>query len=79
MFADLQSFISPLLAIFGDNRFIQAALAIALSLFAALIFDRVIINGLKNLASKTRLDLDDHVIGLLHAPIYASILRKSVV
>lgn len=74
MFADLQSFISPLLAIFGDNRFIQAALAIALSLFVALIFDRVIIKGLKNLASRTRLDLDDHVIGLLHTPIYASIL-----
>lgn len=74
MFADLQSFISPLLAVFGDNPLIQAALAIALSLLVALIFDRVIINGLNRLASKTRLDLDDHVIGLLHTPIYASIL-----
>jgi len=78
MFTDLQSFVSPLLAIFGDNRFIQAALAIALSLLIALIFDRVIIKGLKNLASRTRLDLDDNVIGLLHTPIYASILLLGI-
>ncbi|PCJ25103.1 MAG: mechanosensitive ion channel protein [SAR86 cluster bacterium] len=74
MFAQLQSFIAPLLTVFGDNRFIQAGLAIALSFLAAWIFNRVIITGLKNLARRTRLDLDDHVIDLLHTPIYNSIL-----
>ena len=73
MFADLQSFISPLLTVFGDNRFIQSSLAIALSFIVAWIFNRIIITGLKNLAQKTRLTLDDQIIGVLHGPIYNSI------
>jgi len=78
MFADLQSLISPLLSIFGENRFIQASLAIALSFVVAWIFNRIIITGLKNLAQRTRITLDDHVIGLLHGPIYNSILLLGV-
>ena len=74
MFANLQSLISPLLTVFGDNRFIQSSLAIALSFIVAWIFNRIIITGLKNLAQKTRLTLDDQVISLLHGPIYNSIL-----
>ena len=74
MFANLQSLISPLLTVFGDNRFIQSSLAIALSFIVAWIFNRITITGLKNLAQKTRLTLDDQVISLLHGPIYNSIL-----
>ncbi|MEE2607701.1 MAG: mechanosensitive ion channel family protein, partial [Pseudomonadota bacterium] len=74
MFANLQSLISPLLTVFGDNRFIQSSLAIALSFIVAWLFNRIIITGLKNLAQKTRLTLDDQVISLLHGPIYNSIL-----
>jgi hypothetical protein len=55
MFANLQSLISPLLTVFGDNRFIQSSLAIALSFIVAWLFNRIIITGLKNLAQKTRL------------------------
>ena len=78
MFADLQSLISPLLSIFGENRFIQASLAIALSFVVAWIFNRIIITGLKNLAQRTRITLDDHVIGLLHGPIHNSILLLGI-
>ena len=78
MFADLQSFISPLLTVFGDNRFIQSSLAIALSFIVAWIFNRIIITGLRNLAQKTRVTLDDQVIGLLHGPIYNSILLLGI-
>ena len=74
MFEDLQSFISPLLTVFGDNRYIQALLAVALSFLAAWLFNSVIITGLKKLALKTHFDLDDHLVELLHAPIYNSIL-----
>ncbi len=74
MFEDLQSFISPLLTVFGDNRYIQALLAVALSFLVAWLFNSVIITGLKKLALKTHFDLDDHLVELLHAPIYNSIL-----
>jgi MscS family membrane protein len=74
MFEQLQSAILPLLTIFGDNRYIQATLAVALSFLAAWLFKNIIITSLKRLALKTLFDLDDHVFGLLHSPIYNSIL-----
>jgi MscS family membrane protein len=78
MLEQLQSSILPLLTIFGDNRYIQAALAVALSFLAAWFFNEIIITGLKRLALKTHFDLDDHVFGLLHSPIYNSILLLGV-
>ena len=74
MFEQFQSFISPALTVFGDNPYIQAMLAVILSFMAAWIFNRVIITGLKKLASKTHFEFDDHLFALLHSPIYNSIL-----
>ncbi|MCH8265693.1 MAG: mechanosensitive ion channel [Proteobacteria bacterium] len=74
MFEEFQSFISPFLTVFGDNRFIQALLAVVLSFVAAWIFNRVIITGLKKLATRTPFEFDDHLFGLLQTPIYYSIL-----
>jgi MscS family membrane protein len=74
MFEELQSFISPLLTVFGDNRYTQAALAVSLSFVVAWLFNRIIITGLKQLAQKTQFALDDHLFDLLHSPIYNSIL-----
>ncbi|MBL4821427.1 MAG: mechanosensitive ion channel [Gammaproteobacteria bacterium] len=74
MFEEFQSFILPALTIFGDNLYIQAMLAVLLSFVAAWFFNRVIISGLNKLARKTRFALDDHVLELLHSPIYNSIL-----
>ncbi|HIN91067.1 MAG TPA: mechanosensitive ion channel family protein, partial [Porticoccaceae bacterium] len=74
MFEQFQSFISPALTVFGDNRYIQAMLAVILSFVAAWIFNRVIITGLKKLALKTHFEFDDHLFSLLHSPIYNSIL-----
>ena len=74
MFEQFQSFISPALTVFGDNRYIQALLAVVLSFAAAWIFNRVIITGLKKLAARTPFEFDDHLFGLLQTPIYYSIL-----
>lgn len=74
MFEALQSLITPILTIFGDNRYVQAMLAVALSFVAAWLFNRVILTGLKKLALKTQFDLDDKLIILLHSPVYNSIL-----
>ena len=78
MFEEFQSFITPALTIFGDNRYIQALLVIAISFVAAWLFNRVIITSLKKFARKTDFDLDDHLIGLLHSPIHISILLLGV-
>ena len=74
MLEEFQSAISPVLTVFGDNRYVQAVLVVALSFVAAWLFNLVIITGLKKLALKTRFDLDDHLIRFLHSPIYNSIL-----
>ena len=74
MFEEFRSLISPVLTIFGDNRYIQALLAVALSFVAAWLFNRIIINGLRKLTQKTHFDLDDHLVDLLNSPIYSSIL-----
>lgn len=74
MFEQLQSAITPLLNAFGDSRYIQAVVVIMLSFVAAWIFNRVIITSLKKLAQKTQFDFDNHLIELLHSPIYYSLL-----
>lgn len=74
MFEEFRSLISPVLTIFGDNRYIQALLAVALSFIAAWLFNRIIINGLRKLTQQTHFDLDDHLVDLLNSPIYSSIL-----
>lgn len=78
MLEEFQSAILPLLNIFGDSRYIQALLAVALSFLAAWVFNRVIINGLKKLTLLTQLELDDHLIEMLHKPVYYSILLLGI-
>lgn len=74
MFEELQLSITPLLTYFGDNHYVQAMVVVALSFIAAWIFNRVIITSLKKLALKTRFDFDNHLIELLHSPVYYSLL-----
>jgi len=74
MFEELQSTILSVVAVFGDNSYIQALLIITLSVFVAWIFDHMIITNLKKMAAKTRFDLDNHLFDLLHSPIFNSIL-----
>jgi small-conductance mechanosensitive channel len=40
----------------------------------ALIFDRFIVTTLRSLATKTKIEIDDHLINLLHRPIYSSVI-----
>ncbi len=51
---------------------VQAGLIVLASLIVAKIGDFVVTRGLRVLAGKTRTDLDDKLIALLHKPIYVS-------
>jgi len=59
---------------FDDYPWIQALGMVAASVLIAWIFDRFIISTLKRLAVKTKFELDDRLIELLHGPIYSSII-----
>ena len=78
MFEQLQAALLPYLTVFGDNLYIQALLTITLSALVALFFNKVIITSLKKLTQRTAFELDDHLIILLHSPIFNSILLLGI-
>ncbi len=59
---------------FDDYPWIQALGMVAASVLIAWIFDRFIISTLKRFAVKTKFEIDDRLIELLHGPIYSSII-----
>lgn len=59
---------------FDDYPWMQALGMVAASILIAWIFDRFIISTLKRLAVKTKFEIDDRLIELLHGPIYSSII-----
>jgi len=58
----------------NDYPWVQALTLVAGSILIAWIFDRFIISTLKRLAIRTKFDIDNHLIELLHGPIYSSII-----
>jgi MscS family membrane protein len=58
----------------GDNLWLQALSILIGSFLLAWIFNRFIITTLKKVASRTSLKIDDHLIELLHSPIYTSVI-----
>jgi len=57
-----------------DYPWVQALGMVAASFLIAWIFDRFIISTLKHLAVKTKFEIDNRLIELLHGPIYSSII-----
>ncbi len=57
-----------------DYPWIQALILVVGFILVAWIFDRFIISTLKRLAVKTRFEIDNRLIELLHGPIYSSII-----
>ncbi len=74
MLSEIQTSLSPYIGLVGENPWLQALLVIVVSQLLAWIFDRFISAALKNLARRTRFQLDDELIGHLHTPIYASVM-----
>lgn len=74
MLSDIQNSIRPYLEYFGENIWIQSLVIVFASFFIAWIFNRFIITTLKRLTAKTNLNIDSHLIDLLHKPIYSSVI-----
>lgn len=74
MLSNIQNSIRPYLAYFSEHIWVQALVIIFASFLMALIFDRFIVTTLRGLATKTKIEIDDHLINLLHRPIYSSVI-----
>ena len=61
------------LTIFGNNPHLQALLVIVGSLVLAKITDIVVGRLLLSLTSRTKTDLDDEIIKLLHRPLFSTV------
>lgn len=62
------------LATIAPNKYLQAGLIIVLFVCAAKIIDIVINRVFKKWAEKTRLEIDDHLLVIIHRPISISII-----
>ena len=62
------------LSIFGENAYIQALVAIVAFFILALVTDWVMTKGLSRLTRRTKSDLDDKFIALLHRPVFTTVV-----
>ncbi len=70
----LEPYLQSVLSIFGGNIYLRAAVLVAIFLVAAKLADWLISRGLAAWARKSRTDLDDRLIALIHRPIFLSVL-----
>ncbi len=57
-----------------SNRFLQSGLIVLISVVTAKITDMIFSRIFQRIVDKTQTDLDDQILGLLHRPIFYSIL-----
>ncbi|MDH3760333.1 MAG: mechanosensitive ion channel [Gammaproteobacteria bacterium] len=74
MLNEMQASLLPYLGLVGANPWLQALSVVCASWLLAWIFDRFISSTLKNLAQRTRFQIDDALISYLHNPIYTSVI-----
>ncbi|UCF35313.1 MAG: mechanosensitive ion channel [Acidobacteriota bacterium] len=66
--------IESYLTLFGDNVYIQALVVILIAAIIAKLTDWFITRGLTRLTKRTRSNLDDQLIRILHRPIFLTVL-----
>ena len=62
------------LSVFAENVYIQALVAVVLSLALAKLTDWIITRVIMRVARKTKSELDDRLIRILHRPVFVSVL-----
>ena len=66
--------LEKILSILGENRHIQAILVVAISAVVAKISEWFLTRVLTQLTRRTRADLDDKIVEMLHRPIFNTVL-----
>jgi MscS family membrane protein len=74
MLGDLQVSLKPYLGYFGDNSWTQALVVLIATFALAWVSENLIIASLKKVARKTRFQIDDQIIELLHRPLHTSVI-----
>ena len=61
------------LAFVGQNPYLQALVVVAVFFIVAWLADLLITRGIVRLARRTRSDIDDRIVALLHRPVYITV------
>lgn len=70
----METYLQKFLSYFGDNEFVRAAVLIGVFALLAVIADQLITRVLKRWTRRTSNNFDDRIIGLLHRPLFFSVL-----
>jgi small-conductance mechanosensitive channel len=73
MLSDIVLFLEHMVSALGDNRYLQAAVAVAIAVIAAKLVD-LLLSLIRRLARKTETRIDDVFIDALHRPLAVTTL-----
>lgn len=74
----IESF-KPILTLFGDQPILQAGIAIIITFIVAKVLQIIVSRGLHRLSLKTKNNLDERLINIIHRPLFWSILFVGLV
>jgi len=66
--------LKPLLTLFGDQIMLQAGIALLVAFILAKVIQTIVARGLHQLTLKTKTNLDEKLISIIHRPLFWSIL-----
>jgi small-conductance mechanosensitive channel len=75
---DLLSRLEPHLALFAEEPGLQAAATVVAAIVLAKLLDWILTSGLASWARRTKTQIDDQLIALLHTPIFVTVLVVGV-
>ena len=70
----VEAYVESFLELFGSSPWVRALAVVALSLLVAKIVDFILSRGIAVWTRRTRTNLDDRIIALLHRPVITSVL-----
>jgi MscS family membrane protein len=70
----LKEYYQEFLSLFGEHRYLQVVVLIAVFLVLAKLVDWLITRGVARWAKKTSSDLDDRVLAIIHRPVIVSVV-----
>jgi hypothetical protein len=69
-----QEDLRALLSYFGDNAYLQALIVIVAAAVVAKLTDWIITRFILRLTRRTKTELDDYLVRILHRPIFITVL-----
>jgi small-conductance mechanosensitive channel len=74
----VEKYLKPVIDLFHGNPWLQGFVAILLTFTAASVITWLLFKVIRNITTRTNIDIDDQVATLLHPPIYYTLLVSGI-